>query len=665
MKNVEKYKRQYFMPPVCAYDWVKKDYVDAPPIWCSVDLRDGNQALIEPMSLEEKVEFFQLLVDVGFKEIEVGFPAASETEFDFMRALVERDMIPEDVTVQVLTQAREHIIRKTFEAVKGAPHAVIHLYNSTSVAQREQVFKKDKEQVKQLAVDGAELLKKLAAETEGDFSFEYSPESFHGTEVAYALEVCNAVLDVWEPQASNKAIINIPATVETAMPHVFATQVEYISKNLKYRENVILSLHPHNDRGCGVADAELGMLAGADRIEGTLFGNGERTGNVDIITIAMNMFSHGVDPKLDFSNMPVIRETYERLTRMQVYDRQPYAGDLVFTAFSGSHQDAIAKGMAWREEKKCDKWTVPYLPIDPMDVGRTYDSDVIRINSQSGKGGISYILKQNFSISLPEKMREEVGYMVKQVSDEEHKELSPQWVYEIFEDNYISNTPYFQIKACHFKQNDGIMAEATICCGDKRTIVDANGNGRLDAVSNILKQFFGVSYELSVYEEHALSHGSSSMAMSYVGITCDGKMYWGCGRNEDIIKASIHALAVAVNKLPQMRKEEGEKDDRLISMLNFIQTNYQEVTLEAMAEQFHLSEPYISKYIKDKSGRTFGEHVAHIRMKRAKVLLKNGNMTVENISYAVGYQNVEHFNRVFKKSFAMTPVQYRNSNRDN
>ena len=665
MKNANKYMRQYFMPPVCEYDWVKKDYVDAPPIWCSVDLRDGNQALIEPMSLEEKLEFFRMLVKIGFKEIEVGFPAASETEFDFMRALIERDMIPDDVTVQVLTQAREHIIKKTFEAVKGAPHAVIHLYNSTSVAQREQVFKKDKEQIKKLAVDGAKLLKKLADETEGDFSFEYSPESFHGTEVDYAVEVCNAVLEVWKPTAENKAIINIPATVETVMPHVFATQIEYVSKNLKYRDHVVLSLHPHNDRGCGVADAELGMLAGADRIEGTLFGNGERTGNVDIITIAMNMFSHGIDPKLDFSDMPKIRETYERLTGMQVYARQPYAGDLVFTAFSGSHQDAIAKGMAFREEKKAEKWTVPYLPIDPVDVGRTYDSDVIRINSQSGKGGISYILKQNFSISLPEKMREEVGYAVKQVSDEEHKELSPQWVYEIFEENYMNHTPYFHISECHFKQNDGIMAEATICHGEKKTIVDANGNGRLDAVSNILKEFFGISYELSVYEEHALSHGSSSKAMSYVGITCDGKMYWGAGVNEDIIKASIHALTVAVNKLPQVKNDEKCEDDRLVSMLNFIQTNYQTVTLEDMAEQFHLSEPYISKYIKDRSGQTFGEHVAGIRMKRAKSLLKNGNMTVENIAYAVGYQNVEHFNRVFKKNMEMTPVQYRNLSREN
>ena len=660
MKNVKKYQRQYYLPPTDCFDWVKKDYIEKAPIWCSVDLRDGNQALIEPMGLEEKIEFFQLLVKIGFKEIEVGFPAASETEYDFVRALIERNMIPDDVTIQVLTQAREHIIRKTFDALKGVPRAVVHLYNSTSVAQREQVFKKDKEQIKKLAIDGAALLKSLADETDGNFLFEYSPESFHGTEVDYALDVCNAVLDVWQPDSEHNAIINIPATVETAMPHVFASQIEYISKNTKYRDHVVLSIHPHNDRGCGVSDAELGILAGADRVEGTLFGNGERTGNVDIITLAMNLFSYGIEPNLDFSDMPVIREVYERLTKMPVYERQPYAGDLVFTAFSGSHQDAIAKGMAWHEEKEAATWTVPYLPIDPIDVGRTYDGDVIRINSQSGKGGIAYILKQNFSISIPERMREEVGYAVKQVSDEEHKELSPQWVYEIFIENYVNYTPIFTISDCHFRQENGIMSESTITCGEKKTIVDANGNGRLDAVSNTIKQYFGISYELSVYEEHALSTGSSSKAMAFVGILCEGKTYWGAGTDEDIIKASIHALVVAVNKLPQLLNDENIKDDRLITMLNYIQTNYHSVTLEDMANEFHLSTPYISKYIKDKSGKTFGEHVTQTRLKRAKTLLKNGNMTVENISYAVGYPNAEHFIRLFKRTFNMTPIQYRN-----
>lgn len=661
MKGYDKYERTYFMPPECTYDWVKKDHIEVPPIWCSVDLRDGNQALIEPMSLDEKLAFFQMLIEIGFKEIEVGFPAASETEYNFMRALIERNMIPDDVTVQVLTQAREHIIKKTFEAVKGAPHAVIHLYNSTSVAQREQVFKKNKEQIKKIAVEGAVLLKELADQTDGNFSFEYSPESFSGTEVDYAVEVCNAVLDVWQPEASNKAIINIPSTVENAMPHVFATQVEYINKHLRYRDAVTLSLHPHNDRGCGVATAELGVLAGADRIEGTLFGNGERTGNVDIITLAMNMYSHGVDPKLEFSNIPEIREKYETFTRMHVDPRQPYSGDLVFTAFSGSHQDAIAKGMAWREEKKLYKWSVPYLPVDPVDVGRTYDSDVIRINSQSGRGGVNYVLKQNFGISIPKKMREEVGYLVKHVSDEEHKELSPQWVYEIFEEKYVNTQPYFQIKECHFKQIDGIMAEATITHGGQSRIVDALGNGRLDAVSNIIKDYFGVSYELSVYEEHALSQGSSSKAMSYVGISCEDKMYWGAGIDDDIIKSSINALVVAVNQLPAIKADESIQDERLVEMKNYIQANYKNITLEDLAEHFHLSEPYVSKYMKEKSGKTFGEIVQNIRMKKARTLLKNGNMAVENIALSVGYQSVEHFNRTFKKKYNMTPVEYRNS----
>lgn len=660
MKNYQKYEKTYFMPPEVTYDWAKKDAIEKPPIWCSVDLRDGNQALIEPMSLEEKLEFFQMLVDVGFKEIEVGFPAASETEYQFMRTLIEKNMIPDDVTVQVLTQAREHIIKKTFEAVKGAPHAVIHLYNSTSVAQREQVFKKSKEEIKKIAIDGAELLLKLASETDGNFTFQYSPESFPGTEVDYAVEVCNAVLDVWKPTKENKAIINIPTTVENAMPHVFACQLEYVHKHLKYRDNVILCLHPHNDRGCGVATAELGVLAGADRIEGTLFGNGERTGNVDIITMGMNMYSHGVDPGLDFSNMKRLRETYERLTRMHVYERQPYAGDLVFTAFSGSHQDAIAKGMAYRDEKQCDTWTVPYLPIDPKDVGRQYDSDVIRINSQSGKGGVNYILKQSHGINLPQAMRAEVGYLVKDVSDKAHKELTPDWVYQIFSDNYINTKPVFHVDECHFKQGDGITAEATINHAGETRVVTAMGNGRLDAVSNAIKQYFNISYELTFYEEHSQSKGSSSKAVAYVGIIRKGKTFWGVGIDPDIIRASIEALIVAVNKLEELGNSKSCQDARMVEIMNYIQANYIDITLEDLAEKFYLSKPYISKYIKEKSGITFGEMVKKIRMKKAKSLLKGSNMTVENIALSVGYQNVEHFNRLFKKAYNMTPIQFRN-----
>lgn len=549
MKNFDKYEKAYFMPPECTYDWVKKDSITEPPIWCSVDLRDGNQALIEPMSLDEKLQFFQMLVDIGFKEIEVGFPAASETEYEFMRALIEKNMIPDDVTVQVLTQAREHIIKKTFEAVKGAPHAVIHLYNSTSVAQREQVFKKSKEQIKQIAVDGAVLLKKLADETEGNFSFQYSPESFPGTEVDYAVDVCNAVLDVWQPKKENKAIINIPATVENAMPHVFATQVEYINKHLKYRDAVTLCLHPHNDRGCGVATAELGILAGAERIEGTLFGNGERTGNVDIVTLALNMYSHGVDPKLDFSDLPSITEVYEKMTCMKVYDRQPYSGSLVFAAFSGSHQDAIAKGMKWREEKDPEHWTVPYLPIDPMDIGRQYDGDVIRINSQSGKGGIGYLLQQKYGVDLPKKFREKVGYTVKSVSDHQHKELTPDEVYEVFRSNFVNKETALKITEAHYKQeNGGITATVTAEYKGNTAVYTGSGNGRLDAVSDAIKNGLGLSYSLVTYNEHAIEVGSKSKAAAYVEI-CDknGNSFWGAGIHTDIINSSVSALVSAIN----------------------------------------------------------------------------------------------------------------------
>ncbi len=557
----EKYQIPYFLPPDMTYDWVKKTEIEKAPLWCSVDLRDGNQALIEPMGLEEKVEFFEMLLKVGFKIIEVGFPAASETEYEFLRTLIERDMIPDDVTIQVLTQAREHIIRKTFEAIQGVKHAIVHVYNSVSVAQREQVFRMSKDEVKQIAVDGATLLKELAAREDGDICFEYSPESFTGTEMEYALEVCNAVLDVWEPTPDHKATINLPATVENAMPHVFASQVEYIHKNLKYRDSVVLSIHPHNDQGTGVASSELAVLAGADRIEGTLFGNGERTGNVDVMTIAMNMFSHGFDPGLDFSDMDEISSTYERLTQMPIHPRHPYAGALVFTAFSGSHQDAISKGLAWHEETGKKIWDVPYLPIDPKDVGRTYDSDVIRINSQSGKGGVSYVLKTNFGLVLPQKMREEVGYAMKHVSDVEHRELSPQDIYGEFRKRYFLYQEHFSVKETHFKQEEGFVAQVTLTVGEKEEVCTASGNGRLNAVSNAVKNHFGIEYKLQVYEEHALSQGSASQAAAYIGIQdTKGNMYWGVGFDGDIVKASIHALSVAINHLLDRKQlSEGER----------------------------------------------------------------------------------------------------------
>ncbi len=548
MMNYRKYQRQYFLPPYPCMKWAEKDYVDKAPVWCSVDLRDGNQALVVPMTLEQKVGFFKLLCKVGFKEIEVGFPAASETEYEFLRTLIEQDLIPDDVTIQVLTQAREHIIRKTFAALEGAKQAIVHVYNSTSVAQREQVFHKSKEEILKIAVDGAELLKKLADETEGNFRFEYSPESFTGTEPEYALEVCNAVLDVWKPTADKKAIINLPVTVQHSMPHVYASQVEYMCENLKYRENVIVSLHPHNDRGCGVADTEMGLLAGADRVEGTLFGNGERTGNVDVVTLAMNMYSQGVDSKMDFSNMPEICEAYEKFTGMKVNERSPYAGALVFAAFSGSHQDAIAKGMNYRVENDPEHWTVPYLPIDPTDVSRNYDADVIRINSQSGKGGVGYILEHNFGLNLPPKMREAMGYAAKDASDHQNKELMPEEIFEIFKKKFEGITAPYNITEVHFKQVDGITAEVHTEYRGEKQVLYATGNGRLNAVSNALKKGYGLEYSLVTYQEHALEQSSSSRAIAYVGLQKpDGTLAWGAGVDPDIIRASIDALLTAIN----------------------------------------------------------------------------------------------------------------------
>jgi len=549
--NATKYRREYYMPPEPSTDWAQREYVQKAPVWCSVDLRDGNQALVNPMSLDEKVEFFAKLVRMGFKEIEIGFPAASDTEYAFCRKLIDDGLIPDDVTIQVLTQAREHIINKTFEAVKGAKKAIIHLYNSTSVAQREQVFRKSKEEIKNIAVEGATLLKKLADKTSGNFLFEYSPESFTGTEPEYALEVCNAVLGVWKPSPDKKVIINLPVTVEMSLPHVYASQVEYICKNIKYRDGVIISLHPHNDRGTAVADAELALLAGGERVEGTLFGNGERTGNVDIITLGMNMVMHGVEPKLDFSFLPELTEMYERLSGMTVSPRQPYSGALVFTAFSGSHQDAIAKGLACREKNKDGVWSVPYLPVDPADVGRSYDADVIRINSQSGKGGIGYVLENKYGFSLPAKMREHVGYSVKRVSDVARRELSTDEVRDVFVREYVNLTSPVELEYHSFSKHEGkVCVTMYIVNEGSRDAIYGEGNGQLDAAADALKRAFDLDFTIADYTEHALDSGSNSRACAYVGVNgANGKLSYGAGIDTDIMSASIKALIGAVNKL--------------------------------------------------------------------------------------------------------------------
>lgn len=549
MMNANKYSPGYFPVEKSEYRWVKKDHPEQAPIWCSVDLRDGNQALIVPMSLEEKLEFFNMLVKIGFKEIEVGFPAASETEYEFLRTLIEQDLIPDDVTIQVLTQCREHIIRKTFDAIQGAPRAVVHFYNSTSKAQREQVFKKSKEEIKEIALEGARLVKQLSQEYEGNFLFEYSPESFTGTEPDYALEVCNAVIDIMEPTVDRPMIINLPVTVEMSLPHVYANQIEYCSDRLHKREAIILSTHPHNDRGTGVADTELALLAGAQRVECCLFGNGERTGNVDAITLAMNLYVLGVDPKLDFSNMPEIVEIYERTTRMRVHERQPYAGSLVFAAFSGSHQDAIAKGMRCKEEDPQGRWTVPYLPIDPHDLSRTYDADVIRVNSQSGKGGIGYILEHRYGYDLPAAMREHFGYTVKGISDHRHAELKPEEILEVFNSTYVNKTgPIFEMKEAHFIQSKTLKALVTVMVDGIEHEWYGVGNGRLNAVNNAIKKGLNLEYSLETYTDQSLGKSSDALAQSYIGLLWpDGSRSWGAGSDPDILYSGILALTSAIN----------------------------------------------------------------------------------------------------------------------
>ncbi len=556
MENCKKYKIGYFPPPTVRGDWMKKDHIEKAPIWCSVDLRDGNQALVVPMSLDQKLEFFKFLVSLGFKEIEVGFPASSNTEYEFVRRLIEDRLIPDDVTIQVLTQSRAHIIEETFKSLKGVNKAIVHLYNSTSLSQREQVFKASKEEIIDIATNGAKLLKEKAESFAGNIRFEYSPESFTGTEMEFALDVCNAVIDVWKPRKDWKVIINLPSTVSMSMPHVYANQIEYMCDNLHGRENLIVSLHPHNDRGTAIAEAELGILAGGDRVEGTLFGNGERTGNVDLVTLAMNLFAHGVNPNLHFNDIPKVVEAYENFTDMQVDPRQPYGGKLVFAAFSGSHQDAIAKGMKHHQETGCDQWTVPYLPIDPRDIGKEYEADVIRINSQSGKGGVAYIIEQNYGYMLPKGMQSEVGYLIKDISDKNHSEIPADKVFEIFGKEFINNFENIDITDATFKkvssdENKAIFSvDIDVIINGRDYSFTSEGNGRLDAVSNaLLKAPFEYNYCFVTYSEHALESKSDSRAAAYILIEDnDGNKFWGIGTHSDIILASVNALVSALNR---------------------------------------------------------------------------------------------------------------------
>ena len=552
MMNYKRYQRV----PVMNYperEWPNKEIQKA-PIWCSVDLRDGNQALVEPMVVEEKIEMFNMLVQMGFKEIEIGFPAASQIEFDFLRQLVERRLIPDDVTVQVLTQCRDHLLKRTFESIQGIPKAVVHIYNSTSTLQRDVVFHMDREEIKQIAIDGFDMVKKYMKDYDGKVILEYSPESFTGTEMDYALDICNAVQRAWGPTPDNKMIINLPSTVEMTTPNVFADQIEWMSKHLENRESIVLSVHPHNDRGTGVAAAELAMLAGADRVEGTLFGNGERTGNVDILTIAYNMFSQGIDPELEIGDIKKIAEVYERCTKMHIDPRHPYAGKLVFTAFSGSHQDAINKGMHALMERKSEIWQVPYLPIDPSDIGREYEP-VVRINSQSGKGGVAFVMDSFFGFKLPRGMHKEFADVIQKIA-EKQGEVAPDQIMEEFRIEYLDRKEPYHFRKCKitdFESGDQFTTVAVVTYSDhgETKQFEGVGNGPIDAVKRGLEEELGISIKVLDYSEHALTSGSGAQAASYIHLMDQktGKVTYGVGISSNITRASLRGIFSAVNRL--------------------------------------------------------------------------------------------------------------------
>ena len=552
MMNYKRYQRV----PVMNYperEWPNKE-IEKAPIWCSVDLRDGNQALVEPMVVEEKIEMFNMLVQMGFKEIEIGFPAASQIEFDFLRQLVERRLIPDDVTVQVLTQCRDHLLKRTFESIQGIPKAVVHIYNSTSTLQRDVVFHMDREEIKQIAIDGVDMVKNYMADYDGKVILEYSPESFTGTEMDFALDICNAVQRAWGPTPDNKMIINLPSTVEMTTPNVFADQIEWMSKHLENRESIVLSVHPHNDRGTGVAAAELAMLAGADRVEGTLFGNGERTGNVDILTIAYNMFSQGIDPELEIGDIKKIAEVYERCTKMHIDPRHPYAGKLVFTAFSGSHQDAINKGMHALMERKSEIWQVPYLPIDPSDIGREYEP-VVRINSQSGKGGVAFVMDSFFGFKLPRGMHKEFADVIQKIA-EKQGEVAPEQIMEEFRIEYLDRKEPYHFRKCKitdFESGDQFTTVAVVTYSNhgETKQFEGVGNGPIDAVKRGLEEELGISIKVLDYSEHALTSGSGAQAASYIHLMDQktGKVTYGVGISSNITRASLRGIFSAVNRL--------------------------------------------------------------------------------------------------------------------
>ncbi len=655
MNNPEKYKVNV-STLYTGSEWINKASIEAAPIWCNIDFSNGINFSSQMMTEYEKEEYFKLLCKIGFKEILIGSPYGNESEKLFINNLIQKNLIPDDVTPVVSSPAKKEAVIETLNAVSDIKKAIIKIEDSLFLHIDDDDFVA---RVKS-TLEAVSILKIAADKSPNEFIIEYSPENFQSSSSEDVVNICNNVTDIVSPSDCSKMIINLVSTSEKVMPHIFASKVEYINKNLSTRENIILSVQTHNDKGGAVCSTELSLLAGAQRIEGTLFGSGERTGNADIVTLALNLYSYGVDPLLDFSNMPYICENYERLTGISIYSKMPYSGSSAFAEFSASHQHNIAESIKKAEENPGRKWNNPFLVIDPLDIGKDYNSYVMKINNLSGKSGIGYILSKKYGLQLPAKMKVDFAKIIKSVSDNEGKELKSEALYRLFIEKYVENTPVFTCPGCVFVQDDNIKAETSIklCTGTVFNI-KSEGNGRLDAVSNAFKKYFGVEFDIDIYEEHALTTGSKSNAVSYVCIKYENSSFWGAGIDRDIIKSSVNALTVAVNHLKKVKEFSVDTDPRLIEMLDFIYDNYETVTLTDVANHFFLSKQYVSKYIKEKSGVTFCENVQKIRMKKAEELLKTTNMTVETIAGKSGYPSVEHFNRKFRKIHGLTPVQFR------
>ena len=631
---------QYFLPPELNFDWVKKEYIDSPPIWCSVDLKREGQTLDEPLNQEQRLELFKLLVKIGFKEIEIGFPALSRTEYEFVRFLIEGKLIPDDVILHVPVFPGEQNIRRTLEAVQNLQNVVIHLCLPVLSEDNERSFADKYNEIRCRIFENIRLIKRYSENMTTNIILKYSIQFSGNVELEFGLELCNEIIEAWNPDRQHGVIINLKSSSKAHLAHVFAGQVEYFNKNLKFRDNVRLSIHPHNEDGNGLERAQMGMLAGAEEFEGTLFEEEDHR-NVSISKLVCEFLSHELLPGLDLTDIKMIKKVYDKINGMTESKRSLFDGNPAFDKFADWNNSVEEHKNDWKE----------------------YDKSLLTINSLSAKNYICFILKEYFDIRLPKSMQEEFADTVIDVSEKEHRDLTPEWIYRIFKCKYVGVREIFSIEDIHFEQKNGIFARVTISNGETKCDVDSSGNGRLDSVSNAIKQFMGIDFNVFHFEEYLMSEESSSEVCAFVGVTFNSKIYWGAGINADLVNAAIGALETAVNRIVNLKDFGICKEKRMVDIINFIQNHYQDVTLDVLSEQFYLSKPYLSKYIKEKYGKTFGDIVKDVRMKKACILLTTSNMTIENVAMNSGYPSVEHFNRIFKKLYKITPVQYRNQNR--